>query len=341
VRRLIPLLILLIGALAAGVAFWTYSELTTPYYSPGGSEIFIEIPRGAGTRDIAGLLQAGGAIRHALPFVLYVKWTGLDRRLQAGEYRFAEPANPSQVAGRLLSGDVYYRTITIPEGLTALETVDLLSRNGIGDRQELERLLRRVEWIADLDPEAGSLEGYLFPETYRFPRRIGPEEVLKAMVREFRQRFSPLWAAGPQPENRRARDIVILASLVEKEARNAGERRLVSSVMWNRLRLRMPLACDPTIIYALKQNGTYDGNLRRQDLEIDSPYNSYRRLGLPPSPIANPGEDSLQAALSPTATAYLYYVSKNDGTHVFSRDLNSHLAAVARYQRGASRPKSR
>lgn len=340
-RRLLPLLSLTIVFLAAGFAFWMHSELTASYYPAGAPEVFIDIPRGAGTRDIAGLLQAGGALRKTLPFVLYVKWTGLDRRLQAGEYRFAEPALPSQVADRLVSGDVYYRSITIPEGLTALETVDLLSRNGIGDRQELERLLRRVDWIQALDPEAGSLEGYLFPETYRFPRRVNPEQVLKAMVDEFHQRFSPLWASAPKPENRRARDIVILASLVEKETRNAGERRLVSSVMWNRLRLRMPLACDPTIIYVLKQNGTYDGNLRKQDLEIDSPYNSYRHRELPPSPIANPGEDSLRAALSPAATSYLYYVSKNDGTHIFSRDFNSHLAAVARYQKRGARPKSR
>ena len=328
-----PVAIILGLLLLAGASgLWLRRELATPYFG-GGTECFVDIPHGGGTGSIAEALTTAGVLHHKLPFILYVRWAGLGRRLQAGEYRFSNQAQPSQIAQRLVQGDVFFRTITIPEGLTAKETIGLVVRNGLGNEREMEELLYRVDWISDLDSHAGSLEGYLFPETYRLSRQATSEDILRVMVAQFRLRISVLLAAAPLPNGWNIPQILTLASIIEKEAKTAKERRLVASVLVNRLRLKMPLDCDPTVIYALKQAGAYDGNLRKADMAIPSPYNTYTRIGLPPGPIANPGADSLLAALAPARTDYLYYVSRNDGTHHFSKDLRSHLMAVARYQK--------
>jgi UPF0755 protein len=311
---------------------WLRFELTSAYYD-GGTEVFVEIPRGASPGTIAESLRSARVVRHAWPLILYLRWTGLSRKLRAGEYRFSAPARPGEIVLRLVQGDVYYRTITIPEGLTAGETVSLISLRGLAPERELAALLYKVDWISDLDPHATSLEGYLFPETYRFPRRVAAEEILKKMVAQFRSRIAPILAQRGLPPDRTLPQMITLASMIEKEARTDEERLLVSSVLHNRLRIGMPLACDPTIIYALKLMGKYDGNLHKADLSLRSPYNTYLNAGLPPGPIANPGVASLKAAFAPATSEYLYYVSRNDGTHVFSRDYRSHQAAVERFQK--------
>jgi UPF0755 protein len=325
-------LILALLAIAGSGAIWIRIELATPYLGPA-AEVFVDIPRGAGAGGIADALTGAGVLRHKLPFMIYVRWTGSGGYLRAGEYRFAEPARTAQIVRRLVQGDVYSRSLTIPEGLTARETAALMARNGFGMESELSALLVRTDWISDLDPKAASLEGYLFPETYRFSRHATPEEMLKTMIAQFRQRTSATLSEGHLPPGWNLPAIVTLASMIEKEARIEPERALVSSVLANRIRLKMPLDCDATIIYALKQAGVYDGNLRRQDMRLSSPYNTYLHTGLPPGPIANPSLASLQAALEPAQTDYLYYVSRNDGTHVFSKDLRAHLLAVDRFQR--------
>jgi UPF0755 protein len=197
----------------------------------------------------------------------------------------------------------------------------------------MESALRKTEWIMDLDPKARDLEGYLFPETYRFGRNIDSAMLIKTMVDQFRIRLAKILAQSPLPEGWSISEIVTLASMIEKEVRIPEERPIVASVLVNRLERKIPLACDATIIYALKLAGTYNGNLRKSDLAINSPYNSYLRLNLPPGPIANPGADSLHAALNPSKTDYLYYVSRNDGTHQFSSDFHSHQKAVSRFQK--------
>ena len=318
----------------AGVSAWRLLiELSAPYYAASIDGVFVEIPRGSGPSAIAEQLVAAGVLRSEFPFLAYLRWSGDSRHLQAGEYRFAGPAAPTAVAARLVRGDIYRISVTIPEGLTTDDTLQLITEHGLGDAGALRKAALRTDWIRDLDDQATSLEGYLFPDTYLFGRRTKSEEIVRAMVDQFRARIRKLLRDHPLPARRSLRDIVILASLIEKEARTDEERRLVSSVLCNRLSARIPLACDPTIVYALRLAGAYDGNIRKPDLGIDSPYNTYTRLGLPPGPIANPGESSLRAALSPEVTDYLYFVSRNDGTHQFSRDFRSHERAVEQFQR--------
>jgi len=332
-RRWTLILILLLFSATGITAGWIHRELRTPYYGSPNAETFVDIQRGAGPSTIATALAEAGILHSRLPFLVYVRWSKSARRLQAGEYKFTSPATPEQIVQRIIRGDVFYISITVPEGLTARETAEHIAGAGLGQLNELENALMQTDWIRDLDPGARTLEGYLFPETYRFSRRVTSEEIVKAMVDQFKLRFARLTQAHSIPDNWSPSQIVILASMIEKEVKSPQERPLVASVLVNRLDKGIPLACDPTIIYALKLAGKYEGNIRKADLGIDSHYNTYIRTGFPPGPIANPGEESLEAALTPPKTDFLYFVSRNDGTHQFSRDLQSHLSAVARFQK--------
>lgn len=335
-RRLLFLLVAAFSAVVLGLLFagaWLRSELESPYYSGAAEGTFVNIPAGSSTNEVARLLANAKILHTELPFRVYMRFTGNSRRIQAGEYRFSEPATPRHVAQRLVHGDVYFRSVTIPEGLTARETVELLAEKGLGNRAELEQALLRTDWIRDLDPGAKNLEGYLFPETYRFGHKAGPEDVIHAMVQQFRSRYSRIAAQSPAHARLSVPQIVILASLIEKEVKDPAEGPLVASVLANRLERKIPLACDATIIYAMKLAGTYRGRLGKADLQMASPYNSYLHNGLPPGPIANPGARSIRDALNPAETDYLYYVSRNDGTHQFSTNYTSHINAVNRYQK--------
>jgi len=314
-------------------AVWFYMELETPYYTSTSDETFVEIPRGLDTGKISDLLVESGILRNRIPFIAYLRFTNNAGRIKAGEYRFTGLASPKQITQRLIRGDVYYRVITIPEGLTAIETIELLARNGFGNLEEMKLVLKKTDWITDINPDAENLEGYLFPETYHFGRKADSTLIVKTMVEQFKKQYRKILSKSPPHAGWNTSRIVILASMIEKEVQKAEERTIVSSVYYNRLERRIPLACDATIIYALKLNGTYDGNIRKADLSMESPYNSYRNPGLPPGPIANPGAGSLRAALQPDKTDYLYYVSRNDGTHVFSKNYQSHQRAVNKYQR--------
>ncbi|HTQ80389.1 MAG TPA: endolytic transglycosylase MltG, partial [Thermoanaerobaculia bacterium] len=214
-------------------------------------------------------------------------------------------------------------------------TADVLVGAGFGRKEVFLDLLRSPELISDLDPEATDLEGYLFPETYTFTRRTPEREVVRALVKMFRNRFErdvrSLLAAHPRP--RSVRELVTLASIVEKEAKLDAERPLIAAVYQNRLDRKIGLAADPTVIYAMKKAGTWNGNIRREDLRMDSPYNTYRYAGLPPGPICSPGLASLKAAANPAAVPYLYFVSRNDGTHVFAETLAEHNKNVDLWQR--------
>jgi UPF0755 protein len=252
--------------------------------------------------------------------------------LQAGEYRFAAPASPIDVARRLARGDVYTRGVTFPEGLTIRDMAPVFARSGLGTPDDFLRAASDGALAGSFDPDARTLEGYLFPSTYAMPRRAGAAGTVRAMLAEFDHVFDARLRQAAAARGMSIREAVTLASLIEKETAQADERPLVSAVYTNRLAARMLLQCDPTVIYALMQAGRWSGNIRKQDLQVDSPYNTYRYAGLPPGPIASPGRASLEAAVHPARVDYLYFVSRNDGTHAFASTLEEHNRNVERWQ---------
>ncbi len=237
-----------------------------------------------------------------------------------------------EVVGRLARGDVYQRTVTFPEGLTIQEMASIFERSGLGTAPDFERAAANGAAAASFDPGAPSLEGYLFPSTYRLPRSAGADGTVQAMVTLFEKQFGADLRAAVASQGWSVRDTVTLASLVERETARADERPLVAAVFRNRLRIGMPLQSDPTVIYALMLAGRWNGNISKDDLKIDSPYNTYRYAGLPPGPVASPGLASLEAAVHPADAKYLYFVSRNDGTHVFSSTLAEHNRNVQKWQ---------
>lgn len=329
-RLAIALLVLLVGAAAS--AWWGRTRLKSPYRGFTESEVFVELPIGTSVAGIATRLAAAGVVPDPWTFRIAARLSGADRRLQAGEYRFVDAASPDDVVARLTRGDVYTHPITFPEGLTIKEMAALYEQGGLGAATDFERAGLDGSLVGDLDPEARTLEGYLFPDTYPLPRRDSAERVVAAMVSRFKAAFDMNLRARGSAAGLSVRDVVTLASLIEKETASADERPLVSAVYRNRLKLGMPLQCDPTVIYALMRAGRWHGNLTRADLQVESPYNTYRHPGLPPGPIASPGRASLEAAVSPADVPYLYFVSRNDGTHAFAATLKDHSRNVREWQ---------
>jgi UPF0755 protein len=327
-------LVLFLLLVLVGLFGWTALEWRIPCRNYSEEEKFIDFPKGTSSNRIAHILQQEGVIRHWIWFAAYVKLVGRNHSLQAGEYQFREPLSIPQVADKLFHGRVFFLDVTIPEGFSLFEIGDLLAQRKLISPREFWSGCRHVEWIQDLAPQARSLEGFLFPDTYRFTRKTTPEQILQTMVERFRQVLrQPLQSAlNHSPYS--LIQLVTLASLIEKETGVGNERNLVSAVLRNRLRIGMPLQCDPTLIYAAKLNGTFQGEINHLDLSVPSSYNTYRRTGLPPGPIANPGLDSLLAALNPASVDYLYFVSNNQGGHVFSKTLEEHNRAVAAYRHG-------
>lgn len=320
----------MVVAIAGGL--WTNQRLTTPYTSFTEAEIFVEIPKGTSVSAISRRLAAAGVVPDEYTFRLASRLSGAGLGLQAGEYRFAEPASPYEVVARLARGDVYVRPLTFREGLTIKEMAPIFERSGLGTAAEFERAASNGALVASLDPEARNLEGYLFPETYALPRSAGAEGTVRAMVEGFEHAFDADLRAAATAQQLSPRDVVTLASIVEKETGQADERPLVAAVYHNRLKIGMPLQCDPTVIYALMLARRWNGNLTRQNMQIDSRYNTYRYAGLPPGPIASPGRASIDAVLHPADVPYLYFVGKGDGSHAFATTLAEHNANVVKYQ---------
>jgi UPF0755 protein len=320
--------VVLLAAALAGAG----GEVLVPYRG-FVAPVDLEIPAGADAAQVSTRLGEAGVIRSPAIFRMMIRLSGTARRLQAGEYRFQEAASALGVLRRLLRGDVLLHRVTIPEGLRREETIAILVAAGLGDEAALEAAARDPAPIADLDPRAPDLEGYLFPDTYHLPRGAPPRVLLATMVDRFREVFGPAERRRAAELRLSVREAVTLASLVEKEAALADERPLVAAVFHNRLRRGMLLQCDPTVIYALVRRGGYDGRLTREALRVDSPYNTYLHAGLPPGPIASPGAAALRATLHPADAGYLYFVARNDGSHHFSTGLQEHERAVDRYQR--------
>ena len=317
---------------AAGFS-WLWISLHAPYLDYPGEAVLFEVSKGMSLREIAEHLEDRGIVQSSELFRLYARAVGKTKSLKAGEYQFDHPVSLIEVVKKIDSGDVHYHRVTVPEGLDLVETAAVFVASGFGSFADFEEATRLVALVFDIDQEAKNLEGYLFPDTYFLTRATTASEIVRGMV----ARFSEFWTEdlGRRAQELRMspRQVVTLASLIEKEASLPQERELVSAVFHNRLAKRIRLACDPTVIYAVKQIKEYDGVINRSDLEIDSPYNTYLYPGLPPGPIANPGAEAILAALDPAESEYLYFVSKNDGSHIFSKTYAEHSRAVRRYQR--------
>jgi UPF0755 protein len=332
VRRFLIVLLLLALALWAA---WEYELRRTVYQ--GEQPLTVTVEPGSGVRRIGEQLHQAGLVRHPDLFRAVVLARGVAGQLKAGEYAFSGRVSLDGVVDKMARGDVVRRVVTFPEGSDLEAMAQLAATQGIAPAAFREAA-RNVSLVADLDPQARDLEGYLFPDTYDVTRRPDAAAVLvKRMVQRFRAVMTPELPALKE-SGRSVRDVVTLASVVELETALPAERPRVAAVFRNRLKKGIPLATDPTIIYALRQAGRWDGNIRRADLDIDSPYNTYRNAGLPPGPIASPGRASLQAALHPADSDELYFVSRNDGSHHFSRTFAEHQQAVAYYQRGRGAP---
>ncbi|HEY2960914.1 MAG TPA: endolytic transglycosylase MltG [Pyrinomonadaceae bacterium] len=323
-KRLIilALAIILLGGAASGA--WVYSDLHKPV-SHAKSGHYIEIPKGSSPSSIVKKLSAEGIIKHEWPLKLYLKSTGKGSSLKAGEYDFPSPISPLSVVAKLQQGQRRLNRITIPEGWTrwdiARAMVQIPELHLDSEAQALA-LMDDVSLIHDLDPAATNLEGYLFPDTYEFSPETTGADLIEMMVKRFRSVWKPDWSERARSLSLSPRQIVTTASIIETEAKLAEERPLVASVIYNRLQKKIPLAVDSAVIYASKLEGKWrnDGKVYRSDIERRSPYNTRIYPGLPPGPVASPGESSLKAALNPATSDYLYYVrnpDRDDGAHNF------------------------
>jgi len=314
-------LLLLAGA---GTAFWGYKDLHRPVHH-GKNDQYIDIPRGSTPTTVVRKLLSEGVIKHEWPLMFYMKFSGAGSRLKAGEYVFPSPISPLGVLSKLQLGEQRVVRLTIIEGWTRWDIANAMARVPefyLPDADSALDLMNDVSLIKDIDPMAANLEGYLYPDTYEFPPGTAPKVVIQMMVKRFLMEWSPESSVKAQTLNLTPRKVVTAASLIETEAKLKDERPIIASVIYNRLRRNMPLGVDSTVIYASKLAGKWrnDGKVYKSDVDRVSPYNTRLHAGLPPGPIASPGASSLQAALNPGQTDYLYYVrdpARNDGAHNF------------------------
>jgi len=323
-RTLITLFLIAVLAVGGWVAWQLYVPITPP------ADTSLLLHPGYSTRRIAVELKKAGVIRSELAFGL---WHVLHPKpsLKAGEYRFERQATLPEVYERIARGDIYFHVVTIPEGYTMFDIAKAMEDAGLGSASDFLQVAEtQTQLISDLAPEAKSLEGYLFPNTYQFTRTESLEEMAAAMVHQFREVAQEIGLNADVPQ------VVTVASIVEKETAAPEERPIVASVYYNRLAQKMALDADPGVIYAELLAGTYQGSLHHADLAVNSPYNTYRFPGLPPGPIGNPGRSALEAALHPDSTKFLYFVSDGNGHHRFARSLEEHNRNVAAYRHAIS-----
>lgn len=319
--------LLLAGAAAGGLAL---RRSLAPAGGPEAPQVTFQVTPGQSLSRVARNLEQQGLVRSARSAAWLARLRGQAGRLHSGEYRLSAALSPGEILARIARGEVVTYEVVLPEGLRAREIAERLEAAGVADAGDFMQVVGDADFADSLGVEGPSLEGYLFPETYRFPRGLGAHALAAEMV----EQFLAVWRQiEPRARERGLgmRQVVILASIVEKETGAAEERPLIASVFHNRLRRGMRLESDPTVIYGIPD---FDGNLRRVHLEDgENPYNTYRIAGLPPGPIASPGAHALRAVVDPADTDYLYFVSRNDGTHRFSRSYREHVNAVNRFQR--------
>jgi UPF0755 protein len=323
--------LVLLGAAAA--AAWYFMRIDRSHGPP--QPVYVEIPRGSSSWQIGQRLTDAGLVRHPAQYLL-ARLARPGAGALAGEYEFRPGMTAQEIHRKLARGDIFQVELRVPEGSDVFDLAALVAEAGFATQQEFLRAARSPALAAELVPGAVSLEGFLFPSTYRFPRRTNAERICRTLVRQFQKEWA---AAGGQGDPRRA---ITLASLVEKEARLPAERPRIAGVFANRLAQGMKLECDPTVVYAALLQGRWRGVIYRSDLANPHPYNTYQHAGLPPGPIANPGRASIEAALRPAATDALFFVAApgGSGAHVFSRDLKSHEKAVAEYRRGEQKART-
>jgi UPF0755 protein len=319
------------GLLLFGLAYFAWIFWFLPYGSPPFPRQ-VEIPAGRSVREVAALLEREGLVLNARAFMALAAIRGEAHRIRAGIYRLEAPGSAAGLLGRLVRGDVEFYRITIPEGWNLAQVAERLDVVGLAQRESFLEKARDAAWASELlGFQVNSLEGFLFPDTYLFPPGVGEQHILRSMVRRFQKSLDPEFHARLLELGWSVVQAVTLASLIEKETCAPQERALVSGVFHKRLQMGMRLESDPSVIYGLEG---FNGNLRKSDLLVPHPYNTYLFPGLPAGPICNPGQESIRAALFPAETDYLFFVSRKDGTHHFSRTLGEHIRAVARYQKG-------
>jgi len=315
-----------------GAAGWVaYSFLNTPA-SDDASEAVFEVRPHESFKTIAGRLEESGLIRSARFLELYARISHVGSKVRVGEYAVRRNARPKDVLAIITSGKSIEYSISIPEGYNIFEIADAFAKKNICTHDEFLKIVRDPQFVHEmLGEDAPSLEGYLFPETYSYTKFTSPTGIVKMMISRFKENWSKIEALGELPMSKH--DLVTLASIIEKETGAPEERPLISSVFYNRMKINMRLQTDPTVIYGIwEKTGSWDRNISKQDLLTPNKYNTYTFTGLPYGPIANPGFDALKAAAQPATSEYLFFVSKNNGTHIFSKDLKGHVKAIEQYQ---------
>jgi UPF0755 protein len=320
----------LLALVGGGILFYAVG---TPY-AGFDKEVFVDIPPGTNARTMATMLARAGVIRSEWQF-LAARALNSGTKLQAGEYQFTRPMTTQEVLRKIARGDVYYQELRIPEGANMFDIAATVQEQGFAKAADFLKVARNPSMVSDIAPGAPSLEGYLFPSTYKFTRRTSADRIAREMTNHFKRVWKQIATPGADVNR-----TVTLASLVEKETAVPAERPTVASVYHNRLDMGMKLDCDPTTIYAAMLDGRWRGTIYRSDLDSTHPYNTYRNPGLPPGPIANPGMESLKAALQPKDTKYLFFVAKGDGSgaHVFTESLAQHNTAVQSYRSHVAAP---
>ena len=317
------------GTIAVRAALWA----SLSYRDYGAASAIVDIPTGTALKRAVQILEDHGILRRFPYSVVTLQALGRGDELKAGEYEFSRPMTPLEVFDKIERAEVYVHKVTVIEGLRSDEIFALYERAGFGTAEEFGEAFRDTSLLRGLDDYAIDLEGYLFPDTYGLQKGTTPKTIVTRMVARFREVLGPEWVAAVKARGLSVRQAVSMASLIEKETAVDEEDPLVASVFHNRLRKGMRLQCDPTVIFALAMRNAWDGNIRREDLKIDSLYNTYRYAGMTPGPIGNPGAAALRAAADPADTEFLYFVSMNNGRHAFSRTLEEHNGAVWEYQK--------
>jgi UPF0755 protein len=330
--NLIKKIVLGLAVISFGTVAWQGIKLYQFAYQPADkidAQDLTPVLPGESFNTLAAKLENRGIITNIRFFKLLALLRGDDKMLKAGEYALSPAMTPIQVLDALVRGQAYLHRLTIPEGYSLKQIAEEVAGNEFGQSDDFIALGNDPEVVSKFGIEAQSLEGYLFPDTYYFPKGASSELIIKKMVERFNEQFPPKWKNRAKDLGRSVHEIVTLASIIEKETGAPSERSIIASVFHNRLKKNMRLESDPTVIYGIPD---FDGNIKRKHLTTMTPYNTYKIKGLPPGPIANPGRAAIEAALYPAQTDYLFFVSKKDGTHFFSQTIQEHQKAVRKYQ---------